>query len=158
MAAKQGPAIQLTGFRELRRTLREADQRFPRELGQANKRIVERELVPYARQRAAGLGHPRPGRAVIDSIRGSAASTGAVLLAGGAKVPHFFGHEYGSLGNIRGPSRRGTKGHTRMFRPWRGAGAGAGYFIWPTIRDRRQAFLDAYLRMIDDLMRGPFPD
>ncbi len=158
MAATRGQAIQLTGFRELRRTLREADQRFPKVLGQANKRIVERELVPYVRRRAADLGHPRPGSAVIDSIRGSAASTGAVLLAGGAKVPHFFGHEYGSLGNIRGPSRRGTKGHTRMFRGWRGSGDGAGYFVWPTIRERRQAFVEAYLEMIDHLMRGPFPD
>lgn len=45
-----------------------------------------------------------------------------------------------------------------QFQEWRGAGDGAGYAIFPTIRDNRERIMAAYMDEIDRLVRPAFPD
>lgn len=51
----------------------------------------------------------------------------------------------------------GARPTTRQFRPWKGSGTGAGYFLWPTVRDDRSfietAYGDALLDAIDEAAR-----
>ncbi len=136
--------IRVEGLRDLRAELRRADALWPRELGRANKEIVEELIVPGAKERMARV-RPRAGHAVIDSIRGSAASTRAQVLAGGARVPHYFGKEFGSI-------------RYKQFPPWRGNKGEAGYAIWPTIREKREEFIGRYLQMLRRLTDRAFPD
>ena len=56
---------------------------------------------------------------------------GAAVKIGGARFPFALGAEFGSK-------------RFRQFEPWRGAGATAGYFMWPAIREEIPKLIAAY--------------
>lgn len=155
-----GERIAITGLRELRRELKAADAKFPKEIAALNKQLVNQLFVPAARANAAARANPRAGSRVLASIRGLGSQTRATIAGGSARVPWFAGHEWGSRGVIRGNSRRGQKGHTRMFpprSPQRGRG-NAGYILTPAVYENMPRALTAYGAMLDDLLRSAFPE
>jgi hypothetical protein len=48
-------------------------------------------------------------------------------------------------------------GHTTQFPIWRGNGEDAGYFLHPTIREKRDEILAFYSLMIGELLKEAFP-
>lgn len=137
-------AIRVEGLSDLRRELRALEGNFPRELQRANKRVAEEVIVPDARAAAEARTNPRAGRAVVNSIRATATQTRAQVAVGGARVPQALGHEFGSI-------------RFKQFPAWRGAGKGAGYFLWPTIRARGQEIIETYETVIEELTQRAFP-
>lgn len=151
-----GESVKIEGLRELRRELKAIDGKFPKEIAAVNKRVVENIVVPDAKRRAASRTNPRAGSKVVDSIRGLGSQTRAQIAGGGARVPHFKGHNYGSNQIRRTP--RG--GHTTQF-PIRSRKVGrgnAGYILEPAVYDNLPRVLDAYADMLDALLRPAFPD
>lgn len=143
--------LKVVGLRELRNGLRKADALYPKALQKLNKSISA-ELVPEARARLAQHS-PRAGSRAIGTIRGLATQTSATIAGGGASVPWYGGHEWGSLGNIRGNSRLGNKGHTRMF-PTRNP---EGYGIYPTVQRNLPRIVEKYTKLLGELTKEAFP-
>lgn len=133
--------IEVIGLKELRAGLRKAGPQFPKELQRANKRAVNEVLVPEGRRLAAGRGYPRPGSAVVASIRGTATQTSASFNVGGARTPHAMGHNFGSSGRFR------------QFPPK----TQPDYFMYKAVENRRSEFMEQYEDIIDTLSKDAFP-
>lgn len=137
--------IDVTGLKELRSALR--DVGMQRNLSRANKEVVNRIIVPAAKQNArrsftniAG-GTTRVGSRGIASIRGAATQTKAVVRAGGARVPWFQGHEWGSTGRYRQFPKRADKGN----------------IVYPVLSDKRDEIIAEYWDVIEDVVDDAFP-
>ena len=130
--------IRVTGLKELRKGLKEADATFPKQLQKANKRIAE-ELVPEARSRMAGHS-PRAGSRAIGTIRALASGTRAQLAGGTAAVPWYGGHEWGSIRYRQFPAKNSD-----------------GYALYPAITANRERMVERYGEMLDELLRTAFP-
>lgn len=124
--------LEVTGLRELVAELRAADKKWPKELGKVNKTVSER-IAADARAMALGLGGVFAH--VADSVKSSAKADGVFvkLDAGTRGDAAAFGAEFGGGAHGAGnPTPRG--GYTTQFPEWRGRGAGAGYFLYPSMR------------------------
>src|SRR5690554_6593807 len=136
--------VRVVGLKELRAALRQADRRLGKELALVNYRVAQEVVVPAAKRRAEQpnprQGRPavRPGRKVVQSIRALRQQRAGVVALGSAAAPHAAGHEFGS---IRYP----------QFPAWRGNQEEAGYFVWPTIREKRDEIITRYLELLDTL-------
>ena len=98
-------------------------------------RIIGIETANDARKKASGQGSMAAKGAA--SIRGGVEFRGAFVDFGGNQAPFMAGAEFGGgLHGAANPTSRG--GYTTQFRPWRGKGSDAGYFIWPTVRQRQR--------------------
>lgn len=86
--------------------------------------------------------------ATRDSIRASATATASAVLLGGSKAPAALGHEFGG-------GRRPT---TRQFPPWTGNTTDSGYFLYPTIREELQGYVDQYWPLIREAVKPAFPE
>jgi hypothetical protein len=51
----------------------------------------------------------------------------------------------------------GARSTTQQFQPWRGSGDGAGYFLWPTVRDDREFIRDEYSDALLDALKEMKP-
>lgn len=138
--------IDVAGLKDLRKELRRAG--LQKNLTKANKHVVNRVIVPEGKNRAARSfpniagGTTRVGSRGINSIRGTATQTTAVVKAGGARVPWFGGVEWGSSGRYRQFPKKAEKGR----------------ILYPVIEDKRDEIIDAYWDVIDDVAKGPFPE
>ena len=125
--------VEVKGLRELNAELKKANPEMAKKLQRVNKELVERvaaraksnfyRTVPG---RARSSDRPRrSGRGSIstsrNSIRASASGQQAKVIAGGAKAPAFFGHEFGG----------GARPRTRQFPVHRGRD---GYVLYPEVR------------------------
>jgi hypothetical protein len=104
--------IEVHGLRELRRALREAEERSPKELQQANKQAAE-IVAATARRRFRrgphqGGGNPIP---AADSVKAQATSGRGLVAFGGQRAPHAPPVNFG--GTI---GRHGTTQRTRVGR------------------------------------------
>lgn len=141
--------VRVEGLRDLQRELRAVDTKLPRSLAIANKTAAE-YVADRARQRARSQGGVAAKSA--PSIRAAGEQRRSKVLLGGPSWPYALGAEFGA------------KYHPQ-FKPWRGnqhsegmqPGSGVGYFLYPTIRDTRDDFMDVYERAIDQVMRSAFP-
>lgn len=136
--------VRVEGLAQFQAALRNADRALSRELGQVNKRAAEL-VATGARSKASGLGgvaaHAAP------SIKAAAEQRRSKITIGGPQHPEALGAEFGG-------KRRPT---TQQFEPWRGSGAGAGYFLYPTIRDTADEWIRLYERALDQLFHDAFP-
>lgn len=131
--------IRVTGLKELRKGLKEADATFPKQLQRANKSIAA-ELVPEAR--AAMAGHsPRAGSRAIGTIRALASGTRAQIAGGSNGVPWYMGHEWGSIRFKQFPVKNPE-----------------GYALYPTIKANRARMIERYGEVLDELLRSAFPE
>ena len=139
-------SIGIKGLKELRSELRKSG--IQKNLTKVNKHVVNVVVVPEAKRRAAKSfpniagGMTRVGSKGINSIRGTATQTKAVIKAGGARVPWFQGVEWGSSGRYRQFPRTAEKGR----------------IVYPVVEDKREEIIDAYWDVIDDVTKGPFPE
>lgn len=135
-------AVRVEGLADFQRELRALDSKLPRQLGQANKAAAEMVAVK-ARARAMSLGGVAAKAA--PSIKAAAEQRRSKINLGGARAPYALGAEFGGRG-------RPT---TQQFQPHRGQ---SGYFLWPTVRDTREEFIEVYAKAIDQLMKSAFPN
>lgn len=135
--------IEVQGLREFTRELKRAQQNFGTEMRVANKKVAD-AVATRAQSTARGQGGVAAKTA--PSIRSLAQQTRAQVSLGGGAYPFAMGAEFGSF-------------RYRQFKPWRGSGSDAGYFLYETIRDMgragdiERAFMDA----VDDAVKGAFP-
>lgn len=133
--------IDVDGLAELNRALRAMGGReFQAELREAGKEIAS-DVASSARGIAMGLGGVAAKTA--PSIAASAGFTSAGVGFGGAAYPFAMGAEFGA---VRYP----------QFRPWRGSGSDAGYFVYEAIRDHADDIEETYLDAADAIIRRHF--
>lgn len=133
--------VQVHGLTELHRALKSLeDVESRREVRDAGKEAA-RTIAGYASASAASqgstLGHIAP------SIKPSAGYTSAGVGFGGAAYPMAAGAEFGG----------GGRPTTRQFRPWRGSGSGAGYAVYPSIRDHANEVVEPYEKAVNEIAR-----
>jgi hypothetical protein len=135
--------IVVKGLTELRAALKELkDIEGKKEFKAAGYDIAANVVSPKAKGTAAGLG-PMWAKAA-ETLRPAKIATGGGIRFGSG-FGGAFGAEFGS-------------GKYHQFKPWRGSGAGAGYFLWPTIRDSADEILATYERNLQPLYDRLFPD
>lgn len=141
-----GPAvtIEFEGLKQLRKDLLAVDKNLVKELGQAYKKIGTM-IVSAASARAQGLGGVAAKSA--QALASTARATDVSIRINGEKYPWALGGEFGG-GAPRSP----------QFKPWRGNGPDAGYFLYPTIRDDSQKILDGFLEAFDKASKLAFPN
>jgi hypothetical protein len=155
-AARIGPELEVKGLRDFVRDVRRTSPELARGLRASNKALAEsvaegaRAKVGPSLGRSSGTrNRQRPGShglsATRDSIRAKATEREASILIGGPRAKAALGHEFGSL---RYP----------QFQAWRGNKSGAGYYLWPTIRQELGRVERDYARMIDEVAAAAFPD
>jgi len=140
--------VQVRGLRDFQRELRRANTDLPRELRTASLAAAE-VVAKAARSKALALGGVAAKTA--PSIKAGGEQRRSKVSIGGPAFPWALGAEFGAK---RYP----------QFEPWRGnqhqpdLDNGVGYFLYPSIRDTREEFIDVYAGGIDRLMRAAFPD
>lgn len=133
--------IEVEGLNQLRKDLKAVDGKLVKELGQAYKQIGDM-VITAASARAAGLGGVAAKSA--QALKATARSTEVTIRLDGQRFPYALGAEFG--------------GSQAQFKPWRGSGPDAGYFLYPTIRSDSQKILDAFNEAIDKATKLAFPN
>ena len=131
-----GDTIRVEGLPELQRGLKQLEG-MERELSKTNKSVAK--LVAENAQAAAYSLGSTPAH-VAPSLKATARATYAAVTLGGGQYKMAAGAEFGS-------------DRYAQFKPWRGTGEGAGYFLWPTIRRDEDRIVTEYEHGIDDLLR-----
>lgn len=136
----------IEGLSELIKAMRGAPERLDKQI-RAGFREVAKGVREEARARAS-LMRPRsaPSRrepkqhwdALVKSITSGADSDSPWIRVGSNSVEWATSFEFGS----------------RRYRefPWRGNSTGAGYFLWPTIRDSEEEIRAAMLAAVDEAL------
>lgn len=148
--------VRVEGLDELRRELRRLDDAgLSDRLKDANYRAGE-IVVRRARQRAAALG--RMQQKAADTLRPARQAARAVVTLGRASVPFALGAEFGAGRGIRTPGRNRGRVGLNQFLAWRGNSTGAGYFLWPAVRDSNDEIMATYGDEIERITSDAFPD
>ena len=132
--------IRIDGLREFRASLKQLEDKLPRELTKANKTAAE-FLATKARRAAESQGSVAAH--VAESIKATGGQLGGFIV-GGAGHPEFFGAEFGAKAYAQ-------------FKAWLGNGEEAGYFLFKAVRDNEEQVVDIYGDMIDALAKRAFP-
>ena len=176
-------AVIVSGLKELQADLRKANPEMGKRLQQVNKALVDdvareakREFYSRVadvtslslrdgpvRSRPSGKGSVSRSR---ESIRASASGREARIIAGGARAPGFFGHEFGGSRALGGAdrivtseigrgaaagnrmNRRKIRSRTRQFPEHRGR---EGYVLYPIVRRRRDRAFEDWNNLFDDV-------
>lgn len=139
----KGEAVRVTGARELRAALRRlGDRALLRELAATNQRLAML-VVERARMNASGAMQ----EAAAGRLKASKAQAAARVTLGGK--PYDLGAEFGAVQNAPRTTARGTVRGWNQFEPWRGNDEGAGYFLFPAIRDMRDEIIEQYADEIE---------
>ena len=135
--ATNSVGVKVTGLAELNRALRDMGGReFQKELKEAG-RSVATTVADDARGIASSLGGVAAKTA--PSIRAAAGNTSAGVSFGGSGYPFAMGAEFGSV-------------RFKQFKPWRGSGSEAGYFVYSAIRDNADFIGEKYLAVVDEVL------
>lgn len=126
--------INVEGVTELSKALRRIDPELQKELRKTNREVA-RGVVVEARVRAGSVGRQQAKAA--KSLRAVAGNNYAGVSLGGPGYEFALGAEFGSY-------------RFKQFPPWRGNDSAAGYFLYPTIRDRADEIVETY----DDAIRA----
>lgn len=133
--------VKVQGLRELSRALKAIGPEAQHELRDAAKTVAT-FVANDARARAMGLGSTAAH--VAPSISPTGGVSGAGVGFGGAAYPMAGGAEFGSY-------------RYRQFKPWRGNGPDAGYFIYPTIRADADRIFDEFDGAVKRIIDKRFP-
>lgn len=143
--------IEIRGLKDLRKALRDVDEKLPKELANVNQDVA-RFVIDRAQGRAATPLENRAAR----TMKAARQQQVALIRLGGARYPEALGAEFGAGQNTLRNTTRGVMVGWNQFRPWRGSGSGAGYFLFPTIRDDTPQIIDMYYELIDEFTRRVF--
>lgn len=143
--------VQFDGFDEARRRLKKLDDvEKTREYKTANWQIANDVVLPAAKANASTRMERRAAGTLV-AVR--TAAGGSVRLGGG--FAGALGAEFGADRNQRRLGRpRGTVAPVtgwNQFKPWRGSDRGAGYFLWPAIREQEDEIINRYTKLFDEL-------
>lgn len=137
--ASSSVGVRVEGLRELNRALREIGPDAQKQLKDTNLDVAK-DVAKDATGIAYGLG------GVAAKTAPSVKASSRLVAAGvsfGSGMPWAMGAEFGGRG-------RPT---TQQFKPWRGSGPQAGYFVYEAIRQDSQQIVDAYEDAIEKVLR-----
>lgn len=129
--------VKVDGLRELNQALKGISREAAKELRTANKTVAT-FVSEDARAAAYSIGGVAAH--VAPSIRASAGAQFAGVAFGGPGWEMAGGAEFGSL-------------RFKQFKPWRGNGSDAGYFLYPAIRQDAARITTEYVHALDHLLR-----
>jgi hypothetical protein len=110
---------------------------------QVGRDVAKRTVVPEAQRLAAKSRTAVSGNTThlgsrgVGSIRATQSSKGGAVRGGGARVPYFMGHEWGSKQYAQFPGK--TK---------------EGHVIYPAIRNKTPDFIEEYWKEIEKMWEG----
>lgn len=133
--------VKVDGLRELNRALRKLGPESQKELKEASRKVAS-FVAADARSAAIGLGGVAAKSA--PSISAVGGVSGAGVAFGGARYPFAGGAEFGSI-------------RYRQFKPWRGNGPDAGYFVYPSIRRDADRIVTEFTDAVDKVIERNFP-
>lgn len=155
MARLDAGTVKVAGLGELRKELKRLDEpSILNELKDANYEVAE-----LVRKEAVTRASSKMEQRAAESLKSARQAARAQLSGGGAKVPYFGGAEFGAMRNQprTGPSGRVFQGYNQ-FQPWRGNDSGAGYFLYPAIRDLTEPIVNIYGDWLEKITKKAFPD
>lgn len=141
----------------LNRVLRALPKALRAELRDASAAIAT-DVAAQAAVRASSVGGVA--RDVAPTIKARRDGVPKVVMGGTTSLPPRDGRPRTgpnqTVGNVIWGAEFGSGKH-RQFDPWRGSGAGAGYFLWPTVAamsdEIEERYGDAILDAIDKAAR-----
>jgi len=139
----EGPGVKVVGLNEFRRELKRLEDDLTPELKAVNFELAQR-VTSWAQTKAAAVS-PQAAKAARDALKASRTAARAQVIIGNNKTPWALGAEFGAQ-------------RWKQFPAWRGNDKGAGYFLWPSIRDHREEIMDLYMEALDKLAGKAFPD
>ena len=135
--------IKVEGLNEFRRELKKLEENLTPELKQINYELAT-QVTSWAQTKAAAVS-PQASKAAKEGLKASRTAARAQVILGSNRAPYALGAEFGAL-------------RWKQFQRWRGNATGAGYFLWPSIRDHREEIMDIYGEALDKLASKAFPD
>jgi hypothetical protein len=143
--------IEIEGLKAAQKKLKQlGDIERTRQYKVANAKIAEDVVIPAAKAKASTRMEQRAADTLVPV---KSVSGGAVRLGRG--FAGALGAEFGAGRNQRRRGRpRGTVATVsgwNQFKPWRGSGREAGYFLWPAIRDREAEIIDRYAKLFEEM-------
>lgn len=151
-----GAGVKVEGLDDLRRELRKLDDAgLMAELKDVNYQVAQSVIGP-AQSKAASIGRMEARAAA--TLTASKAAAAARVNFGGARAPFAGGAEFGAGQDRPRSTARGTVSGWNQFNPWRGNDGGAGYFLYPTIRERMPDIVEQYGDGIERITSKAFPD
>jgi hypothetical protein len=158
-ARRSEETVRVKGLDDFRRELRRlGDEAGPDGLSllkEANHKIASM-VISKAQARAGGVG-PMQSRAAATLKAGRAQAR--ATITGGARVPFFFGAEFGSYPNF--PRTRGGRTYLgfNQFKPHKRSGSGStGYFLYPTMKAESRNIIEMYGKELDRIAKKAFPN
>lgn len=131
----RGVSIRVEGLKEVRRDLKEAGDFEGSAALKAALAEAADHVVATARSRAS----TRQERAMASRLKASRSAASSAVTLGGK--PYDLGTEFGAK---RWP----------QFRDWRGNDLGAGYLLFPTIRDQEERILEPVAGALQKVLEG----
>ena len=161
-ALRSEDTVKVQGLDKFRRELKKIEESGGADgialLKEANYRVASM-VVEKAQARASSIG-PMQAKAAA-SLKPGRQQARAVVSGGGARVPFFYGAEFGAYRGLRRTARdsgRSFIGHNQ-FLPWKKPGNGnTGYFLFPTMKAETQNIIDMYGKELDKIAKDAFPD
>jgi hypothetical protein len=134
--------VKVDGLAELSRALKAIGPDAQKELREASKRVAT-FVANDARSAAYSIGGVAAH--VAPSIKPVGGVVGAGVAFGGAAYPMAGGAEFGAY-------------KYKQFKPWRGNDSGAGYFVYPAIRQDADRIETEFTAAVDDIIKRRFPE
>lgn len=148
-------SIKVEGLAQLQKELRQVDKDLPKQLRLANKSVAE-FVAAAAKVKASSLGGVA--RKSAPSVKALAQQRNASVKIGGKKFGFAIGAEFGGGKFGKGNPKPPGGGYTTQFKPYLKLGrGGAGYFLYPTIREKSEEIIEKYGDAIDRLTKQAFP-
>lgn len=177
-------SVQIEGLNEFVRELRKVDPELRKQFVGASREAA-RVVLTEAQARSRSYGTDGQGAVIrkagtLIKVQATNAGSGIVLQRKSGKNPYVAAAEFGSPYRVRtvkvgrravaegtmeaGNGLMAARASTRtiigwkQFKPYRGNGAKAGYFVYPAIRAKMEETVAAFARAVDDATKRAFPE
>ena len=158
-ARRSAETVRVAGLDDFRRQLRRLESEAGADglslLKEANHKVASM-VVNKAQARASSVGTMQSRAAsTLKAGRAQARAT----ITGGARVPFFFGAEFGAYPNFSRTRNGRTFLGFNQFQPWKKPGNGnTGYFLYPTMRAETRNIIEMYGKELDVIAKKAFPN
>lgn len=146
-------AVRIEGLTEFRKELRKVAGKD----GLAALKAVNVKVAEMIVERTKPKMSKKSTRSAA-SLKAAKTTNAAFVRGGGKSAPMFGGVEFGSYSNQARTTRRGTVLGWNQFDAWKGNGAGAGYFLYDTVRASEKEVIEMYRDGMIDVARDAFPE
>ena len=135
-------SIEVEGLKKLRARLKKFDEVETLAAIKAANVEAGQLLVDVAKPQMISAGPVS--RKIAKTLKSTNLVGSAKVNLGSSNLPFAWGVEFGAK-------------QFPQFKPWRGNGEGAGYFLFPALRENSQEIIDIYTRKLDEALRLTFP-